>query len=122
MLPIGDVFKPPTQPVRMPSRARAYDTLYSPPPTQTSSAGANSMRPCAGGERRIMLSPSETKSNLQLSAGLICNAIAYLILLKIDDEHPRKSTKGRKVTKTRENSSATFCTFFRFVWLLTCGL
>src|SRR6478736_2555719 len=76
MRPIGDVFRPPTQPVLRPSRASAYDTLYSPPPTQTSSAGANSIRPCAGGERRIMHSPSETRSNLQASAGFIFNPIA----------------------------------------------
>src|SRR6476659_5619982 len=80
MCPIGDVFNPPIQPVRMPSRASAYDTLYSPPPTQTSSAGANSIRPCAGGDRRIMHSPSETRSNLQASADFIFNPIADLLL------------------------------------------
>src|SRR5437763_14238868 len=76
--PIGDVFSPPTHPVRSPNRASAYDTLYSPPPTQTSSDGANSIRPCAGGERRIMHSPSETKSNLHASAGFRFNPIAWL--------------------------------------------
>src|SRR4051812_45928497 len=63
--PIGELFRPPTQPVRSPSRARAYATLYSPPPTQVSSSGANSIRPCCGGERRIMHSPKATKSNRQ---------------------------------------------------------
>src|SRR3954452_24052742 len=63
--PIGELFSPPTQPVRRPSRDSAYATLYSPPPTQTSSSGANSIRPCCGGDRRSMHSPRLTRSYLQ---------------------------------------------------------
>jgi hypothetical protein len=57
---MGEVLRPPTQLVRRPSRESAYETLYSPPPTQTSSVGANSIRPCPGGDRRIMHSPKAT--------------------------------------------------------------
>src|SRR3954454_11988129 len=77
--PIGDELSPPTHAVRRPSRESAYDTLYSPPPTHTSSIGANSIRPCCGGERRIMHSPRETRSKRQsfsfriLSMSLSCS-------------------------------------------------
>src|SRR5688572_11877241 len=60
--PIGEEFSPPTHPVRNPNRDSAYETLYSPPPTHTSSIGANSIRPCCGGERRSMHSPRLTRS------------------------------------------------------------
>src|SRR5439155_11041973 len=63
--PMGEEFNPPTQPVRRPRRESAYETLYSPPPTHTSSSGANSMRPCCGGESRSMHSPRLTRSYLQ---------------------------------------------------------
>src|SRR3954451_24017872 len=69
--PIGLLLSPPTQPVRRPRRDSAYETLYSPPPTHTSNSGANSIRPCCGGDRRIMLSPSLTRSYLQDLASLM---------------------------------------------------
>src|SRR5215213_10178615 len=69
--PIGELLSPPTHPVRRPSRASAYATLYSPPPTHTSSSGANSMRPCCGGERRTMHSPRLTRSKRQSLASRI---------------------------------------------------
>src|SRR5436309_14150334 len=72
--PIGEEFSPPTHPVRNPNRASAYATLYSPPPTHTSSSGANSIRRCCGGERRIMHSPRLTRSKRHSFAARIFTA------------------------------------------------
>src|SRR6476646_2739673 len=74
--PIGEEFSPPIHPVRSPSRARAYATLYSPPPTHTSSTGANSIRPYPGGDRRIMHSPRLTRSYLQDLASRIFSIVS----------------------------------------------
>src|SRR3954462_14064072 len=71
ILPIGLGLSPPTHAVRKPRRASAYATLYSPPPTHTSSVGENSIRPYPGGDSRIMQSPRETRSNLAWFAGRI---------------------------------------------------
>src|SRR5437870_6876946 len=68
ILPTGLSTSRETNPVRKPSRERAYATLYSPPPTYTSSELANSILPCPAGESRTMHSPNETSSNLQLPA------------------------------------------------------
>src|SRR5262245_7159488 len=69
--PMGELLSPPTQPVRIPRRDKAYATLYSPPPTHTSSSGANSILPCCGGESRSMHSPNATMSYLQSLASRI---------------------------------------------------
>src|SRR3954464_12012603 len=83
--PMGEELSPPTQAVRRPRRASAYETLYSPPPTQTSSSGANSIRPCCGGDRRTMLSPSETRSYLAADGSLILNALIVIFLVLVWD-------------------------------------
>ena len=43
--------------------------------------GANSIRPCSGGERRIMHSPRATRSNSHLSADFTSNPLLTLLLL-----------------------------------------